>query len=95
MKKKIEIIVFILISLRDGRFYIGQTSDLESHLKAHNKGLSAYTKNFIPWEALASKNVETRSEAIRIMLELRNMKRKEEVIKYAVYNDFEIYLDKS
>ena len=85
-----EIFVFILISSIDGRLYFGQSTDVNKTIFAHNKGLSAFTKKYAPWELLAKKSVETRSEAKAIELELRKMRSKEEVLKYMLYKEFEI-----
>ena len=85
-----EIIVFILISTIDGRLYFGQSTDLRKTILAHNKGLSAFTKKYAPWDLLAKKTVENRSEAKAMELELRRMKTKEQVLKFMLYQEFEI-----
>jgi len=41
--------VYILKSLKDGRFYIGSTSNTETRLAFHNAGLQRSTKNRIPF----------------------------------------------
>lgn len=79
--------------MKDGSFHFGQTHDLEMTLLAHNKGNSAFTKKLIPWELIASKNVETRSDALKMEQELRRKKSKNDVLQYMLYNDFEIHLD--
>ena len=40
---------YILESTSTGRFYIGQTSDLEARLGRHNAGKNRSTKSGIPW----------------------------------------------
>lgn len=87
---RMEIVVFILISSKNGKLYFGQSTDLRKTIYAHNKGLSAFTKKDAPWELLAQKKVETRSEAKAMELELRKMRSKEEVLKYMLYQEFEI-----
>jgi putative endonuclease len=42
--------VYILRSLKDGMFYVGFTTNLQSRLKSHNKGLVTSTKNRVPLE---------------------------------------------
>ena len=37
--------VYILRSLKNGRFYIGHTSDLNKRIDRHNSGGSIYTRN--------------------------------------------------
>lgn len=40
--------VYVLISERDGKFYIGYTDDLKKRLNDHNKGRVPSTKNRTP-----------------------------------------------
>ena len=47
--------VYLLKSLKDGRYYIGQTQDLQERLAYHNTGRSTYTRDRGPWELLAFK----------------------------------------
>ena len=42
--------VYILKSVKDGSYYTGFTSDLESRIKKHNSGLCDYTSSKIPFE---------------------------------------------
>ena len=51
---------YVLVSLKNGKLYIGYTSDLKKRFKSHNEGLSSYTSKYRPWklvyyEAYASK----------------------------------------
>lgn len=56
--------VYVLKSQKDGKRYVGQTSDLERRLIQHNSGESRYTKNRGPWVLLYSEEYTTRSEAM-------------------------------
>lgn len=40
--------VYILLSEKDGRFYIGSTSDLKKRVEKHNKGFVLAAKNRRP-----------------------------------------------
>ncbi|MHC4070949.1 MAG: GIY-YIG nuclease family protein [Planctomycetota bacterium] len=40
--------VYVLISLRDRKFYIGFTNDLKRRLKEHNSGKNISTKSRLP-----------------------------------------------
>ena len=40
--------VYLIESLKDGRYYIGQTNNLKERLKYHNKGKCKYIKNKVP-----------------------------------------------
>ncbi|MFZ5940125.1 MAG: GIY-YIG nuclease family protein [Bacteroidota bacterium] len=83
--------VYILQSGKDGRFYIGQTSNLEQRLDDHNKGHSRYTRNFTPWELKYFKRCQTRSEAIALERKLKGLKSRDDLISYAINHLFTEY----
>jgi putative endonuclease len=56
--------VYILKSLRNGRFYVGQTKDLLSRVMEHNIGKSGYTRFGVPWKLIWTKELDTRTEAM-------------------------------
>jgi putative endonuclease len=68
---------YILQSEKDGRLYIGQTSNLEDRLLRHNQNRNISTKNKGPWIVLWSKKWETRSEAMKLEIYLKSLKNKE------------------
>ena len=57
--------VYILESIKDSSFYIGQTEDLEKRLNFHNQGLSKYTSRKIPWHIVYFEEYKTRTEALK------------------------------
>ena len=57
--------VYILLSTRCVKTYVGQTKDLEFRLKRHNLGRVRSTKANRPWKLLHSQSCTTRSEAMR------------------------------
>ena len=57
-------VVYVLKSLKTGKRYVGQTSNLEKRLKDHNSGLSVYTKNRGPWKLVFQEYYNSRSEAM-------------------------------
>ncbi len=57
--------VYILRSQKSGKTYVGQTSNLEQRLQAHNTGMSPYTKGRGPWEIVFFEEFKTRSEAMQ------------------------------
>jgi len=65
---------YILKSLKNNKFYIGQTNNINNRLEAHNKGYNHSTKNGIPWILIFSKSFENRSEAIKLERKLKNLK---------------------
>ncbi len=71
--------VYLLKSLKDGRYYIGQPQDLQVRLEYHNSGRSTYTRDRGPWEWLAFKEFETRGEAIKEELRLKKLKNRDRI----------------
>lgn len=55
--------VYILKSLRDSGYYIGQTNDLNKRIRMHNNELVKSTKGRIPLVMIKSEIFNTRSEA--------------------------------
>ena len=71
--------VYILYSSEFDKYYKGQTSDLTRRLKEHNNAEEKSTANFIPWDLVWSKEVETRSLAVRLEKKLKNITSKERI----------------
>ena len=67
-------IVYILRSLKSGRFYIGQTRDIRDRIKRHNSGKVKSTRCYAPWEIIYSENLQTRSEACKRELQIKSYK---------------------
>ena len=55
--------VYVLRSLKDGRFYVGMTTDLDRRILEHNNGKTKSTKGYRPWELFFSEELETRDLA--------------------------------
>jgi putative endonuclease len=71
-------VVYIIQSLKDGRYYVGSTSDLKKRLEYHNAGRTRYTKKYQPWVLKYFEEYETISEAVgreRNLKEQKNIKR--------------------
>ncbi|WP_093369464.1 GIY-YIG nuclease family protein [Psychroflexus sediminis] len=73
---------YILESLKDGRFYIGQSQDLQKRLEEHNKGFSRYTKPYRPWKLIWQQSFNTRKEAYQLEQKLKTLKSRERLIKF-------------
>jgi putative endonuclease len=56
--------VYILQSLKDFSFYIGQTDDLDARMSKHFDGMSKYTASKRPWRLKYFEVFKTRREAI-------------------------------
>jgi len=57
--------VYVLRSLKDGRFYVGYTENLEKRIAEHNDGKSASTKNRIPLELVYCEICKNKVDALR------------------------------
>lgn len=55
--------VYILKSLKDGGYYVGQTDNLEKRIIAHNKGRVTSTKSRLPFILIKKEEYATRSAA--------------------------------
>ncbi|MEO1032823.1 MAG: GIY-YIG nuclease family protein [Bacteroidota bacterium] len=55
--------VYVLISEKDGRFYVGMTSDIEKRIKEHNSGRTRSTKGYRPWKLFFFEEFDNREEA--------------------------------
>jgi putative endonuclease len=70
--------VYILEATESKKYYIGQTENLEGRVKQHNKGRNLSTKAYIPWQLKWWKEVESRSEAIKVERKLKGIKKRAE-----------------
>jgi len=69
--------VYILKSIENEKYYIGQTKDLVKRLDWHNSSRARWTKRFQPWVLVHSETFQSRSEAIvreRQLKALKNIK---------------------
>ena len=72
--------VYILQSLKNGQFYIGQTQNVIARLEKHNNGFSKYTSKFTPWNLVWVKVLNTRKEAFKLEQSLKKLKSRQRVI---------------
>jgi putative endonuclease len=73
---------YILESVKEGRFYFGQTQDIEQRLRDHNSGKSGYTRKFIPWKLFAYHVYDTRTEAMKVEKMLKNLHSRLKVLDF-------------
>ncbi len=66
--------VYILQSLKDNRYYIGETSNVEERLVFHNLGKQRSTKNRIPFRLILVKEYPTREEALKREKQIKSWK---------------------
>ncbi len=73
--------IYILESELDGSFYIGQTSNLNSRLEKHNKGLNRSTKAKRPWKLFYWEEVNSRAEAMALEKKIKSWKKRDSIKK--------------
>ena len=66
--------VYILQSLKDSRYYIGETVDVESRLLYHNAGKQRSTKSRAPFIIIFTEKFETRTEALQREKQIKSWK---------------------
>jgi putative endonuclease len=57
--------VYVLQSLKDFSFYVGQCADLDARMSKHFDGLSKYTASKRPWRLVYFELLGSRTEAIK------------------------------
>jgi putative endonuclease len=77
-----EYFVYILFSDKFGKYYIGQTNNLEGRLKKHNSGNVISTKPYIPYRIVWSCSKPSRQEAMELEKKLKNLKSKIRLKKF-------------
>jgi putative endonuclease len=66
--------IYILISEKTRRYYIGCTKNLKKRLLKHNRGLNKSTKSGIPWKLIRVRKVIGRREAFDIEKKVKSYK---------------------
>ena len=69
------VFVYIIGSVSEGSYYIGQTGDLPDRLRRHNAGLESATARYAPWRLLWHTEKPSRSEAVLLESKLKNLTR--------------------
>jgi putative endonuclease len=65
--------VYILYSVDHDKYYVGQSSDIESRVKRHNEGLNVSTKPYRPWVLALVIEKRSRAEAMELERKLKNL----------------------
>jgi putative endonuclease len=66
--------VYILQSLKDSKYYIGETADVQARLLFHNAGRQRSTKYRIPFIIILVEKFETREEALKREKQIKSWK---------------------
>ncbi len=80
--------VYILESLKTGRYYVGQTEDLEKRLSRHNSSVNKATKSGVPWNLKWWKAFDTRSESVREEKVLKALKKRRAIENHVERNSY-------
>ncbi|MCX6758057.1 MAG: GIY-YIG nuclease family protein [Candidatus Nomurabacteria bacterium] len=73
--------IYILNSIKNGRYYIGSCEDINIRLSRHNKGLVKSTKFYLPWKIVYTEEYKTLSEARKREFQIKSWKKRSEVEK--------------
>lgn len=68
--------MYILKSLKNGRYYIGSTNNLERRLKEHNAGKMGYTKRYRPWKIYYTEEYKNAAEAKKRERQVKSWKKR-------------------
>jgi putative endonuclease len=66
--------IYILQSLQDEGFYIGETKDVEKRLQFHNAGLQRSTKRRAPFKIIYTEAHENRASALKREKQIKSYK---------------------
>ena len=75
--------VYILLSLKDSRLYVGCTTDVENRLIRHNSGNVPATKNRLPLELIRQEKFSDKADAFnreRFLKSLWGSREKKEIL---------------
>jgi len=81
-----EFFVYILKSLKDDRFYIGQTSDIANRINRHNSGQVTATKNRRPLVIIHTEKFATRAQAMQREKYLKSLKSQKYISENIIKN---------
>ncbi len=66
--------VYILQSEKDGKYYIGETTDVNARLLFHNSGKQRSTRHRIPFRLILIEEYENRELALKREKQIKNYK---------------------
>jgi putative endonuclease len=66
--------VNILCSLKDGKYYIGSSEDVEARVRFHNAGLQRSTRHRIPFELVYIETLVYKTVALKREKQIKSYK---------------------
>jgi putative endonuclease len=73
--------VYVLQSLKNGRYYVGSTNDIVQRIKMHNDGRVLSTKAHRPWKLRYTETFPTKSEASKREFQIKSWKKRAAIEK--------------
>ncbi|MBI3888050.1 GIY-YIG nuclease family protein [Candidatus Microgenomates bacterium] len=73
------ITVYILVSLINGKYYIGCTDNFGNRIKKHNSGQVFWTKRYKPWALIYSEEYKTLSDGRIREKQLKSWHKRKEI----------------
>lgn len=78
---KSKVFVYILKSIKNNKYYIGSSFDVNKRFKQHNSGKVTYTKNNRPYALVFNQEFDNRIIARKVERKIKNWKRKDFIDK--------------
>lgn len=72
---------YIIESEKNERWYYGHTINTENRVREHNSGYTTSTKHKGPWKLIFMREFDTKLEANRFELKLKQLKNKDYIYK--------------
>ena len=73
--------LYILHSIKSGRYYVGSCADIKKRLHKHNSGLVRSTKFYLPWKIVYTEEYKTLSEARKREYQAKGWKKRTAIEK--------------
>ncbi len=73
--------LYILHSIKTGRYYIGSCADISQRLNQHNAGLVRSTKFYLPWKIVYTEEYKTLPEARKREYQIKGWKKRAAIEK--------------
>lgn len=74
--------VYVLKSMKNGRYYVGSTNDLTRRMAEHKRGKTKYTRNSGPYKLIYKRSFRTLKEARQKEYQIKKMKNREYIEKF-------------
>jgi len=73
--------LYILNSIKDGRYYVGSCADINKRFHQHNSGLVKSTKFYLPWKIVYTEEYKTLSETRKRESQIKSWKKRAAIEK--------------